>query len=99
MFENFEEILSSLFRGFYFPLTFTNCDLNSEIDTLFLFLSSYSDQSPLSISTSSNVWPLSMAFTMYPDRGSNSTGSIPRQSNETIVLKFPESSSVYEPLW
>lgn len=48
----------------YFPLTLTNWDLNSEMETLFLFLSSYSVQSPDSISTSSNVWPLSIPLTM-----------------------------------
>lgn len=79
---------------YYFPLTFINCDLNSDIATLFLFLSSYSVQSPLSISTSSNDCPLSVDLTTYPPRGSNSVGSMPRQSNEMKDLNFPESLSV-----
>lgn len=59
-----------------------------------LFLLSYSTQSSSDKSTSSNACPFSDDLTSHPQRGLNSTGSTPRQSNATIVLNLPASSDV-----
>lgn len=64
-----------------------------------LFLVSYSTQSSSDKSTSSNVWPPSLDLTIQAARGENSTGSMPRQSNDTMVLNLPASSAVYTPVF
>lgn len=66
--------------------------------TEFFVFSSYSTHSFSVKLTFSNILPLSSHFTIQPSVGENSTGSTPRQSNVTIVLKFPWSSFVYFPI-